>query len=100
MRILAVDIGGTNTKMCLCDKQGNVDNFKEYATESYLGGPHVISRLLERIAEYDDFDAIAISTAGQVNDLPAEPSLLKQWLKQTFHNTAVLLLHRFQVMGE
>lgn len=67
MRILAVDIGGTNTKMCLCDKQGNVDNFKEYATESYLGGPHVISRLLERIAEYDDFDAIAISTAGQVN---------------------------------
>lgn len=67
MRILAVDIGGTNTKMCLCDKQGNVDNFKEYATESYLGGPHVISRLLEKIAEYDDFDAIAISTAGQVN---------------------------------
>ncbi|WP_339319123.1 ROK family protein [Paenibacillus sp. FSL R10-2734] len=67
MRILAVDIGGTNTKMCICDKQGNVDDFKEHATESHLGGPHVISRLLDKIAEYDNFDAIAISTAGQVN---------------------------------
>ncbi|WP_248549532.1 ROK family protein [Paenibacillus odorifer] len=67
MRIVAVDIGGTNTKMCICDKQGNVHDFKEYATESYLGGPHVISRMLEKIAEYDHFDAIAISTAGQVN---------------------------------
>jgi predicted NBD/HSP70 family sugar kinase len=67
MRILAVDIGGTNTKMCICDKLGNVHNFKEYATESHLGGTHVISRLLDKIAENDDFDAIAISTAGQVN---------------------------------
>ncbi|KAA1189394.1 ROK family protein [Paenibacillus sp. B2(2019)] len=67
MRILAVDIGGTNTKMCICDKLGNVHNFKEYATESHLGGPHVILRLLDKIAENDDFDAIAISTAGQVN---------------------------------
>lgn len=67
MRIVAVDIGGTNTKMCICDEQGNIEDFKEYATESDLGGPHVIARLLVKIAEYDDFDAIAISTAGQVN---------------------------------
>lgn len=66
MRIVAVDVGGTNTKMCICDKQGNVHDFKEYATESYLGGPHVISRTLEKIAEYDHFDAIAISTAGKL----------------------------------
>lgn len=39
MRIVAVDIGGTNTKMCICDKQGSVHDFKEYATESYLGDP-------------------------------------------------------------
>lgn len=67
MRIVAVDIGGTHTKMCICDAQGKVERFREYATESHLGGPHVIDKLLVKIAEYDDFDAIAISTAGQVN---------------------------------
>ncbi len=67
MKIVTADIGGTNTKICICDEHGNVDQFKEYVTESHLGGPHVIQRLLENIAEYDDFDAIAISTAGQVN---------------------------------
>lgn len=67
MKILAADIGGTNTKICICDEQGNIDQFKEYATESQQGGPHVIERLLGKMAEYDDFDVIAISTAGQVH---------------------------------
>lgn len=67
MKILAADIGGTNTKICICDEQGNMEQFKEYATESDQGGPHVIERLLGKIAEYEHFDAIAISTAGQVN---------------------------------
>lgn len=68
MTILAADIGGTNTKIGICDEYGNIGQFKEYATESHKGGPHVVSRLLDQIAEYDDdYDAIAISTAGQVN---------------------------------
>lgn len=67
MKIVAVDIGGTSTKIGLTDGQGNIEGFREYATESALGGQHVITRLLGKIAEYDDFDAIAISTAGQVN---------------------------------
>jgi len=67
MKIVAADIGGTNTKICICDELGNIEQFKEYATESDKGGPHVIQRLLDTIGEYDDFDAIAISTAGQVN---------------------------------
>lgn len=67
MKILTADIGGTNTKICICDELGNIEQFKEYTTESHLGGPHVIQRLLETIAGYQDFDAIAISTAGQVN---------------------------------
>ncbi|MMZ59852.1 Beta-glucoside kinase [compost metagenome] len=67
MKILCADIGGTNTKMCICDEKGNVDHFIEYATESNLGGPHVINRLMSMMEEYEDFDAIAISTAGQVN---------------------------------
>ncbi|MBW7477189.1 ROK family protein [Paenibacillus oenotherae] len=68
MRIVAADIGGTNTKIGICDEQGHIGQFKEYATESHKGGPHVVSRLLEQLAMYDDdFDAIAISTAGQVD---------------------------------
>jgi len=67
VKILAADIGGTVTKIGVCDERGNIDQLKEYATESYKGGPHVIKRLLDKMAEYDDFDAIAISTAGQVN---------------------------------
>ncbi|MNI11896.1 Beta-glucoside kinase [compost metagenome] len=67
MKILAADIGGTNTKMGICDERGNITQFKEYATESLKGGPHVIERLLVQMAAYTDYDAIAISTAGQVN---------------------------------
>ncbi|AZK47601.1 ROK family protein [Paenibacillus lentus] len=67
MRILAADIGGTNTKICITDEQGNLGQFQEYATESRQGGPHVMARLIEKIAEYGEFDAIAISTAGQVH---------------------------------
>lgn len=67
MRIVAVDIGGTNTKICLCDEQGTIDQFSEYETESLKGGPYVIQKLLNQISMYNDFDAIAISTAGQVN---------------------------------
>lgn len=67
MRILAADIGGTNTKLCLADERGELKQFQEYDTESRQGGPHVMARLMDKIAEYGDFDAIAISTAGQVD---------------------------------
>lgn len=67
MKILAADIGGTNTKMGICDEQGQIKQFKEYPTESLMGGPHVIDKLLVQLSEYKDYDAIAISTAGQVN---------------------------------
>lgn len=67
INILAVDIGGTNTKMGICDKQGNIDQFKEYSTEANLGGPHLMDRLMAQMEAYNNFDAIAISTAGQVN---------------------------------
>ncbi|GAA0134402.1 ROK family protein [Paenibacillus sp. YSY-4.3] len=67
MRILAADIGGTNTKLCICDEQGKLEQFQEYTTESRQGGLHVMARLMDKIAEYDDFDAIAVSTAGQVD---------------------------------
>ncbi|MEW9700378.1 ROK family protein [Paenibacillus sp. SI8] len=67
MRILAADIGGTNTKMGICDERGNIEQFQEYPTESQSRGPHVMDRLLVRMAAYANYDAIAISTAGQVD---------------------------------
>nr|WP_091174613.1 ROK family protein [Paenibacillus sp. 1_12] len=67
MKILAADIGGTNTKMGICDERGQIEQFKEYPTESHLGGPHVMEKLLVQISAYEDYDAVAISTAGQVN---------------------------------
>ncbi|MGZ9583519.1 ROK family protein [Paenibacillus marinisediminis] len=67
MKWVAVDIGGTNTKICICDERGNIEQFSEYETESHKGGQRVIDKLLEQIATYQDYDAIAISTAGQVN---------------------------------
>ncbi|OCT13434.1 sugar kinase [Paenibacillus pectinilyticus] len=67
MKILAADIGGTNTKMGMCDEHGHIEQFKEYPTESLMGGPHVIDKLLLQLAAYTGYDAIAISTAGQVN---------------------------------
>lgn len=67
MKVLAADIGGTNTKMGLCDESGRIERYREYATESERGGPHVVERLIEHLKEYDGFDAVAISTAGQVD---------------------------------
>lgn len=67
MKILAADIGGTKTKMGICDEQGNIHQFIEYSTEAQLGGPHLMEKLILKMKEYEDFDAIAISTAGQVN---------------------------------
>jgi len=67
MNILAADIGGTHTKIGICDEQGNIAQFKEYATEADLGGLHLMEKLLAQMEPYHHFDAVAISTAGQVN---------------------------------
>lgn len=97
MKILAADIGGTNTKIGLCDEQGNINQFKEYATEAHLGGPHLMERLLHQMSAYDEFDAVAISTAGQVNadegyilyaneNIPHYTGMkIKEMVEQRFH---------------
>jgi len=67
VNILAADIGGTTTKMAICHQDGTLSDVMEYATESMQGGPHVVERLLLHMEQYKNYDAIAISTAGQVN---------------------------------
>jgi len=67
MNIVGVDIGGTSIKMGLIDAEGNIKKFHEYATESEKGGPYVIERLIEEIGKFENFEAIGVSTLGQID---------------------------------
>lgn len=67
LKILAADIGGTSIKLCLSDEKGHIETFKEYASESQKGGKFLLDKLIDNISKYNDFEAIGISTAGQVN---------------------------------
>ncbi|MCR8660221.1 ROK family protein [Paenibacillus endoradicis] len=97
-RILAADIGGTKTKIGICCiLAGSIESYKEYDTDSHLGGPAVIKKLISQLSEYDGYEAIAISTAGQVNvdegyiiyaneNIPQYTGMrLKEILEDTFH---------------
>ncbi|MFK4998465.1 ROK family protein [Bacillus sp. N9] len=67
MNILAADIGGTSIKLCISDEKGNIEIFKESDSESKKGGKHVVEKLIRMIEEFEGFEAIGISTAGQVD---------------------------------
>lgn len=68
LNVLAIDIGGTAIKMCLVDEKGNATSFNEIDSEAKKGGEHLVSNLMNAVTEkYSGFDAIGISTAGQVN---------------------------------
>ncbi|MFJ9462513.1 ROK family protein [Viridibacillus arvi] len=69
VKILAADIGGTSIKVGISDQNGKIDVFKEFDTESKKGGKYLVEKLIKIISEFQDFDAIGISTAGQVNSI-------------------------------
>lgn len=66
IRIAAVDIGGTCIKSGLWEN-GVLTDIRERDTKASLGASHVMRLVLEILEEYRDFQAIGISTAGQVN---------------------------------
>lgn len=66
MRIAALDIGGTSIKSGIWMGAG-AEEVKECDTNARLGGAHVMERAREILHTYGTFDAIGISTAGQVN---------------------------------
>lgn len=66
MKIVALDIGGTSIKSGLWNGDG-VEEVKEHDTNASRGGAYVMERAKEILHTYDGFDAIGISTAGQVN---------------------------------
>jgi glucokinase-like ROK family protein len=67
VKILAVDIGGTSIKACISDLEGNIEAFKEFDTESKKGGKFLVEKLIQIISNFEGFDAIGVSTAGQVD---------------------------------
>jgi len=66
MKIVAVDIGGTAIKAGLWDGTELTD-MKEWDTEASQGGAHLMERVMQLLHTYSGFDAIGISTAGEVN---------------------------------
>lgn len=66
MRIVALDIGGTSIKSGIWNGT-EVEDVKEHDTNAARGGVYVMERAKEILHTYDGFEAIGISTAGQVN---------------------------------
>lgn len=66
MRIVAVDIGGTAMKSGIWNGESK-EQLKETATCASEGGTALMERVKKLIHSYQDFDAIGISTAGEVN---------------------------------
>ena len=64
MRIGALDIGGTNIKACLFE-DGAAGPLREAPTRAKE--PGLLDRAAELLSALGDFDAIGVSTAGQVD---------------------------------
>ena len=66
MKIAALDIGGTSIKSGLWDGE-RLSREGERDTNAREGGARLMERAVEILREYAPFDAIGISTAGQVD---------------------------------
>lgn len=66
MKIVSLDIGGTSIKSGIWTGQA-MEQVREQETNAGQGGAYVIERAKKILHSYGDFDAIGISTAGQVN---------------------------------
>lgn len=66
MKILLFDIGGTSIKYGVCT-DGELHSVRETPTNAYLGGNHILETVSSLIETEAGYDAIGISTAGQVN---------------------------------
>lgn len=73
MKVLVFDIGGTAIKYGIC-QNGKLLATNECPTEAYKGGPHILQTICSLAEQSLPFDAIGISTAGQVN--PQEGSII------------------------
>jgi len=67
MKIAGIDIGGTSIKLGIFNRSGKIFQFVEYDTESEKGGHYVFEKLIKQLEKLKTFDAIGVSTAGQVD---------------------------------
>ena len=63
---MCFDIGGTSIKYGTCIDH-SLQEVKEIPTEAKKGGEHILSTLISLISKESGYDAIGISTAGQVH---------------------------------
>ena len=63
-----MDIGGTAIKTGIWNGE-TLSEQKEWDTNAKQGGPYLIERVKQILHSYGTFDAIGISTAGQVNTI-------------------------------
>lgn len=66
MKNLVFDIGGTSIKYGVCQDDALTD-MKELPTNAEKGGGHILETVISLIQAHTAFDAIGISTAGQVH---------------------------------
>lgn len=66
MRVAVLDIGGTAIKSGVWDGERLTD-LKETGTDAAKGGEAVMQNALNILRSYGEFDAVGVSTAGQVN---------------------------------
>lgn len=73
MKILAIDIGGTAMKYGLVDDGNSVIAFNEIDSNAKLGGKYILKNILNIADGFKgEFEAIGISTAGQVDSESGE----------------------------
>lgn len=102
MRIAVVDIGGTSIKSGMWE-DNEIKEVRETDTNAKYGGEHVIQTVLEILRGYQDFQAVGISTAGQVDmeqglilyandNIPGYTGTkIKEIIENTFHVPAAVL---------
>lgn len=66
MKTAVLDIGGTAIKAGIYENN-TLGQIREFETNASLGGKHVVEKAITILKQYEFFDRIGISTAGQVD---------------------------------
>ncbi len=68
MKLLAIDIGGTSIKSALFENN-RAHRFSEIPSDAKSGASFLLNKLYHLIEQHSGYDAIGVSTAGQVDNV-------------------------------